>query len=72
MHRWGHRHGQRFRALREPRVLTSARTAEWFSLWQHLAQLPLVVGVLALVIEWLPKTDFVPLVRTSAAALKRR
>jgi len=42
MHRWGRRHGQRFRVLREPRVLTSARKAEWFSLWQHLTLLTLL------------------------------
>lgn len=42
MHRWGRRHGQRFRVLREPPVQTSARKAEWFSLWQHLALLALL------------------------------
>jgi glycosyltransferase involved in cell wall biosynthesis len=42
MHRWGGRHGQRFRVLREPPVQTSARKAEWFSLWQHLALLALL------------------------------
>ena len=42
MHRWGRRHGQRFCVLREPRVQTSARKAEWFSLWQHLALLALL------------------------------
>ncbi|TVP87398.1 MAG: glycosyltransferase [Thioalkalivibrio sp.] len=42
MRRWGRRHGQRFRVLREPRVQTSARKAEWFSLSQHLALLALL------------------------------
>lgn len=42
MHRWGRRHDQRFRVLREPRVQTSARKAQWFSLWQHLALLALL------------------------------
>lgn len=42
MQRWGRRHGKRFRVLREPRVQTSARKAEWFSLWQHLALLTLL------------------------------
>jgi hypothetical protein len=35
------------------------------------AQLALVIGVLALVIAWLAKPDFVPLVGATAAALKR-
>jgi hypothetical protein len=38
----GPAHGQRFRVLRDPRVQTSARKAEWFSLWQHLALLTLL------------------------------
>jgi len=42
MHRWGRRHGQRFSVLREPPVQTSARKAEWFSLWQHLGLLALL------------------------------
>lgn len=42
MHRWGRRHDQRFCVLREPRVQTSARKAEWFSLGQHLALLALL------------------------------
>lgn len=42
MQRRGRRHGQRFLVLREPPVRTSARKAEWFSLWQHLALLVLL------------------------------
>jgi len=43
MQRWGRRNGQRFQLLREPRVQTSARKAEWFSLWQHLGLLALLI-----------------------------
>ena len=42
MHRWGRRHGQRFSVLREPPVQTSARKAEWFSMWQHVGLLALL------------------------------
>ena len=42
MQRWGRRHGKRFSVLREPRVQTSARKAEWFSLCQHLALVTLL------------------------------
>lgn len=40
--RWGRRHGQAFRILDEP-VLTSGRKADWFSPWQHLLVVAMVL-----------------------------
>lgn len=40
--RWGRRHGQAFRILDQP-VLTSGRKAEWFSPWQHLLVVAMVL-----------------------------
>jgi glycosyltransferase involved in cell wall biosynthesis len=43
MQRWARRHGQRFVVLPEPAVLTSGRKADWYSLWQHLGLLSLLI-----------------------------
>ena len=41
--RWGARHAQPFEVLASPPVVTSARKAQWFSQWQHLAAVVTVV-----------------------------
>lgn len=41
--RWGRRHGQRFQIISDPPVITSGRKADWYSPWQHLVVIALVL-----------------------------